>query len=112
MQDDAPAWLATAGSGDVLAGLAGVLLADDVVFEIDHIGVREAWSVIGHGAARHLESSDEIAAAERLPIHPLIPTVKREFVRPKFRRKADREAAPVIAPAVPRPVAGGYALPG
>lgn len=27
VQDDAPAWLATAGSGDVLAGLAGVLLA-------------------------------------------------------------------------------------
>lgn len=27
VQDDAPAWLATAGSGDVLAGLAGTLLA-------------------------------------------------------------------------------------
>ena len=38
--------------------------------------------------------------------------VKREFVRPKFRRKADREAAPVIAPAVPRPVADGYASAG
>lgn len=38
--------------------------------------------------------------------------VKREFVRPKFRRKADREAAPMIAPAVPRPVAGGYASAG
>jgi hypothetical protein len=38
--------------------------------------------------------------------------VKREFVRPKFRRKADREAAPVIAPALPRPVPGGYASAG
>lgn len=38
--------------------------------------------------------------------------VKREFVRPKFRRKADRETAPVIAPAVPRPAAGGYASAG
>jgi transposase len=38
--------------------------------------------------------------------------VKREFVRPKFRRKAEREAAPVIAPAVPRPAAGGYASAG
>lgn len=70
--------------------LAGVLLADDVVFEIDHIGVREAWSVIGHGTARHLESSDEVEAAERLPIHPLIPTVKREYVRIDLTRISGR----------------------
>jgi len=38
--------------------------------------------------------------------------VKREIVRPKFRRKADREQAPVIAPAPARPVAGGYASAG
>jgi nitroimidazol reductase NimA-like FMN-containing flavoprotein (pyridoxamine 5'-phosphate oxidase superfamily) len=70
--------------------LAGVLLADDVAFEIDHIGVREAWSVVGHGRARHLESSDEVAAAERLPIHPLIPTVKREYVRIDLDRVSGR----------------------
>lgn len=38
--------------------------------------------------------------------------VKREIVRPKFRRKADRSAAPVIAPAPARPAAGGYAAAG
>lgn len=38
--------------------------------------------------------------------------VKREIVRPKFRRKADRTAAPVIAPALPRVVEGGYASAG
>ena len=38
--------------------------------------------------------------------------VKREIVRPKFRRKANREEAPVIAPALPRPVVGGYAAAG
>lgn len=38
--------------------------------------------------------------------------VKREIVRPKFRRKADRDQAPVIAPALPRPVTGGYAAAG
>ena len=38
--------------------------------------------------------------------------VKREIVRPKFRRKADRSQAPVIAPALPRPAMGGYASAG
>ncbi|SDS20801.1 pyridoxamine 5'-phosphate oxidase family protein [Agrococcus carbonis] len=70
--------------------LAGVLLADDVVFEIDNIGVKEAWSVIGHGKARRLESSDEVEAASRLPIHPLVPTVKREYVRIDLSRVSGR----------------------
>ena len=38
--------------------------------------------------------------------------VKRVIVRPKFRRKADRNQAPVIAPALPRPALGGYAAAG
>lgn len=38
--------------------------------------------------------------------------VKREIVRPKFQRKADRSQAPVIAPALPRPAMGGYAAAG
>jgi transposase len=38
--------------------------------------------------------------------------VKREIVRPKFRRKGEREQAPVIAPALPRVAAGGYASAG
>jgi transposase len=37
---------------------------------------------------------------------------KREIVRPKFRRKGQRDQAPLIAPALPRPVAGGYASAG
>jgi len=36
----------------------------------------------------------------------------REIVRPKFRKKADREMAPVIAPALPRVAVGGYASAG
>jgi len=70
--------------------LAGVLLADDVVFELDNLGVREAWSVIGHGTARRLEAADEVEAAAALPIHPLIPTVKREFVRIDLTRLSGR----------------------
>ena len=86
--------------------LAGVLLADDVVFEIDHIGEREAWSVVAHGKARRLESSGEIQVAEQLPIRPIVPTVKREFVRidiervtgRRFHRTAepDASAEPVV----------------
>lgn len=38
--------------------------------------------------------------------------VKREFVRPKYRRKAERDQAPLIAPARPRVAAGGYASAG
>jgi transposase len=37
---------------------------------------------------------------------------KREFVRPKYRRKADTTRPPVVAPAPARPVAGGYASAG
>jgi transposase len=37
---------------------------------------------------------------------------KREFVRPKYRPKADTSRPPVVAPAPARPVAGGYASAG
>jgi transposase len=37
---------------------------------------------------------------------------KREIVRPKYRSKTDRQLPPVVAPALARPVAGGYASAG
>ncbi len=37
---------------------------------------------------------------------------RREIVRPKYRRKADRQMPPVVAPAPERPVTGGYASAG
>ena len=37
---------------------------------------------------------------------------KREIVRPKYKAKADRAMAPVLAPAPPRAVPGGYASAG
>ncbi|MCH1884076.1 pyridoxamine 5'-phosphate oxidase family protein [Agrococcus sp. ARC_14] len=70
--------------------LATALQADEVVFEIDNIGVKEAWSVIGHGTARRLEAADELKAAEQLPIHPLIPTAEREFIRIDLERVSGR----------------------
>ena len=38
--------------------------------------------------------------------------LKREIVRPKYRRKDDKTQAPVVAAAPARPVMGGYALAG
>ena len=38
--------------------------------------------------------------------------VKRELVRPKFRKKANREEPPVVAAALPRVCVGGYASAG
>jgi transposase len=37
---------------------------------------------------------------------------KREFIRPKYRHRLDRSLPPVVAPALARPVAGGYASAG
>lgn len=37
---------------------------------------------------------------------------KREIIRPKYRFKLGRDRPPVIAPALPRPVEGGYASSG
>jgi hydroxyethylthiazole kinase-like uncharacterized protein yjeF len=48
-QDDGPVWLATAGSGDVLAGIAGALMAAGV--DAVHAGAMAA-SVHGHAAVR------------------------------------------------------------
>ena len=38
--------------------------------------------------------------------------IKREYVRPKYRRRDKREQPPLVAPAPARPVAGGYASAG
>ena len=65
-QADAPPWLATAGAGDVLAGIAGVLLASG--FDADRAGALAAFV---HGrAAMFASDGGPIAAldvAEALP---------------------------------------------
>lgn len=61
--------------------LAEMVISGDVLFEVDHVDDRTAWSVVVRGSARRLETEADIAAAERLILQPLVPTLKRNFVR-------------------------------
>jgi len=54
---------------------------DEVLFEVDDHTEQDAWSVVVRGTARRLETSDEIAAADALPLVPWIPTLKYHYVR-------------------------------
>jgi transposase len=59
------------------------------------------------------EAYEQISEERTFEVEVIGPQlVKREIVRPKFRKKADREMAPVIAPALPRVAVGGYASAG
>lgn len=61
--------------------LAEMVIGGEVLFEVDEFNDREAWSVVVRGSARVLEREAEIADAEALPLKPMIPTIKRSFVR-------------------------------
>ncbi|NLT25551.1 MAG: pyridoxamine 5'-phosphate oxidase family protein [Microbacteriaceae bacterium] len=60
--------------------LAGLVAADEIVLETDHVGEKSAWSVVVRGTARILEGEADIARAEQFDLRPLVPTVKRVFV--------------------------------
>jgi nitroimidazol reductase NimA-like FMN-containing flavoprotein (pyridoxamine 5'-phosphate oxidase superfamily) len=61
--------------------LAGLVVNDLVVFEVDDFTSTDAWSVVLKGHARILEGSDEIIAADALALRPWVPTLKRNYVR-------------------------------
>lgn len=72
--------------------------------------VHEIFELLPDEVKAEPEAFEKISDERSFEVEIIGPKlVKREFVRPKFRRKAERAVAPVIAPAVPRPVAGGYA---
>jgi nitroimidazol reductase NimA-like FMN-containing flavoprotein (pyridoxamine 5'-phosphate oxidase superfamily) len=60
--------------------LAELTIHPDVAFESDGVMQDEAWSVVVKGAARVLEHSSEIEAAEAAGIETWIPTVKTVYV--------------------------------
>lgn len=61
--------------------LTEVTINDDVLFEVDEYTDTDAWSVVVRGTAHRLDTPDEVAAADRLPLEPWIPTVKYNYVR-------------------------------
>ena len=61
--------------------LAEMMIGGEVLFEADEHDGFEAWSVVIRGRARMIEKEAEIAQAEALPLKPMVPTLKRNFVR-------------------------------
>lgn len=60
--------------------LLELTINDKVALETDSVGTHVAWSVVVRGTARAIESQNEIDAANELPLHPLIPTLKYVWV--------------------------------
>lgn len=61
--------------------LFGVTVNHFVAFEIDDHTATDGWSVVAKGQARALQAEADIAEAEKAPLVPWIPTVKRNFIR-------------------------------
>ncbi|MEO9221371.1 MAG: pyridoxamine 5'-phosphate oxidase family protein, partial [Mycobacteriaceae bacterium] len=61
--------------------LVELTMESEVVFEADEVSTDWAWSVVVHGTARRLQSSSEIASAEALNLHSLLPTLKDHYVK-------------------------------
>jgi nitroimidazol reductase NimA-like FMN-containing flavoprotein (pyridoxamine 5'-phosphate oxidase superfamily) len=54
---------------------------DEVIFEVDAHTDTDAWSVVVRGRAHRLDTSDEVRAADTLPLTPWVPTLKYNYVR-------------------------------
>lgn len=61
--------------------LVEMVIGGEVLFEVDHFDDVEGWSVVVRGTARVLETEAEIVAADALPLKPMAPTMKRNYVR-------------------------------
>lgn len=73
--------------------LAELTINENVVFQTDGITSDEAWSVVVKGAARVLERSADIEAAEALNLKTWIPTYKDFYVEITPSRVSGRHFA-------------------
>lgn len=73
--------------------LTEIVIGDEVLFEVDEFNGHEAWSVVVRGSARLLETEAEIAVADALPLKPMVPTLKRSYVRITPRQTTGRAFA-------------------
>lgn len=78
-----------------------------------HLPVAETLEILPEAVKAEPEAYEKIGEERTFEVDVTPPKLfKREIVRPKFRRKDDREQPPVVAPATARPVTGGYASAG
>ena len=75
--------------------------------------VTETVEILPDEVKANPEAYEQISEERSFEVDLIGPRlVKREIVRPKFRKKAQREMAPLIAPALARVAVGGYASAG
>lgn len=75
--------------------------------------VKETIEIVPEPVQAEPERYERIGEERTFEVDVVPPQLfKREIVRPKFKRRDDREQPPVIAPAPARPVQGGYASAG
>ncbi|MCC9178217.1 pyridoxamine 5'-phosphate oxidase family protein [Arthrobacter sp. zg-Y750] len=60
--------------------LAELTVNSRVALEADGITSDQAWSVVVRGTIRELETSEEITAADQLPLQPWVRTEKYRYV--------------------------------
>lgn len=75
--------------------------------------IKETIEIIPEPVRAEPDAFEKIGEERTFEVDVVPPQLfKREIVRPKFKRREDREQPPVIAPAPARPVQGGYASAG
>ncbi|MGV0427774.1 pyridoxamine 5'-phosphate oxidase family protein [Corynebacterium pyruviciproducens] len=61
--------------------LSTIMSNPRVAFEIDHVDVNTAWSVLVKGTATRITSTEEENHAESLGLEPWVPTLKYNWVK-------------------------------